>query len=126
MYSFDLGMIASLLYLRRQLKIKLKFHYDPLVMKQADFLVSLIDTEARVSESVADMVFPGRRITFPIVLDDSWNREALQRYMGTTRDKAVYLPSNIQYLARNNGLEGGSSQALEKLVESDWVSLLAI
>lgn len=92
-------------------------------MNQDKFLVSLIDAEATVSESVVGMVFPGRRITFPIVLDDSWNREALKRYMRTTRDKAVYLPSNIQYLARNNGLDDGS-QALEKLVASDWVSFL--
>lgn len=67
------------------------------------------------------MEFPGRRITFPIVLDDRWNRDALQRYMRTTRDKAVYLPSNIEYLARNNGLDGGADEALHKLVVSDWV-----
>lgn len=67
------------------------------------------------------MEFPGRRITFPIVLDDKWNREALQRYMRSTRDKAVYLPSNIQYLADNNGLSGGEEEALRLLVSSDWV-----
>jgi len=68
------------------------------------------------------MKFPGRKITFPIVLDDKWNREALDRYMSTTREKAVYLPSNIEYLSRNNGLSG-AVEALEKLVASDWVGL---
>ena len=43
--------------------------------------------------------------------------------MRSTRDKAVYLPSNIQYLADNNGLEGGAQEVLQKLVLSDWVSL---
>ena len=60
------------------------------------------------------------RITFPIVLDDSWNREAIHKYMKTTRDKAVYLPSNVEYLARNNGFDSGID-ALRKLVDSDWV-----
>jgi len=67
------------------------------------------------------MKFPSRRITFPIVLDDQWNRAALQRYMQTIRDKAAYLPSNIEYLANNNGLDGGAEQALKLLVASDWV-----
>lgn len=70
------------------------------------------------------MTFPGRRITLPIVLDDRWNREALERYMQSTRDKAVYLPSNIQYLADNNGLEN-SGDALRKLVQSDWVRVIS-
>ena len=67
------------------------------------------------------MSFPGRRIELPIVLDDQWTREALERYMRTTRDKAVYLPSNIDYLARNNGLSS-KQEALEKVVGTDYVS----
>lgn len=66
------------------------------------------------------MEFPGRRFTFPIVLDDLWNKEALKQYMRTIRDKAVYLPSNIQYLAKNNGLRS-EEEALKLLVSSDWV-----
>ncbi len=65
----------------------------------------------------------GRRITFPIVLNDKWNKDALQRYMSTTRDRAVYLPSNVEYLAKNNGLSD-SNEALQKLVQSDWVRVL--
>jgi hypothetical protein len=67
------------------------------------------------------MAFPARRIMFPIALDDRWNREALTRYMESIRDKAVYLPSNIEYLARNNGIEGGAAEALDLLVRTDWV-----
>lgn len=70
---------------------------------------------------MSDIEFPGRKIVFPIVLDDRWNREALERYMNTTRSKAVYLPCNIDYLARNNGLQGGATEALEKLMGSSWV-----
>ena len=65
--------------------------------------------------------FPARRITFPIVLDDRWSREALERYMKSIRSDAVYLPSNVEYLARNNGL-AGAEDALRLLVGTDFVS----
>ena len=71
---------------------------------------------------MANIVFSGRGITFPIVLDDRWNREALEKYMRSVRSEAVYLPSNIEYLAANNGLEGGAEEALRALVKTDWVS----
>lgn len=44
--------------------------------------------------------------------------------MRSARDKAVYLPSNIEYLARNNGVEGGGEEALRLLVASPWVMIL--
>lgn len=96
-------------------------HYDPSVISQADVLAVLLNTERSLPDSALDLQFSGRRITFPIVLDDQWCRDALQRYMRTTRNSAVYLPSNIDYLARNNGLEGGVDEALQKLMDSAWV-----
>lgn len=84
----------------------------------------LLEAERLLPDSASDLQFPGRKITFPIVLDDQWNRDALQRYMRTTRNSAVYLPSNIDYLARNNGLDGGAAEALQKLTDSPWVCIL--
>ncbi|KAF8970910.1 urea carboxylase [Flammula alnicola] len=94
-------------------------HYDPHVIAQDVFLRILVESESAVPENMNSMQFPGRRITFPIVLDDKWNKEALHRYMLTTRDKAVYLPSNVNYLANNNGLSD-ANEALQKLIASDW------
>ena len=85
----------------------------------------LVDVELSLPADIESMEFPGRRITFPIVLDDRWNREALQQYMRTIRDRAVYLPSNIQYLANNNGLES-ENEALNLLIASDWVQPFVI
>ncbi|KAG2148952.1 allophanate hydrolase subunit 2-domain-containing protein [Suillus clintonianus] len=95
--------------------------YDPSVIPQADVLAVLMSAERSLPDSASNLQFPGRKITFPIVLDDQWNRDALQRYMRTTRNSAVYLPSNIDYLARNNGLEGGVDEALQKLMDSAWL-----
>ena len=90
------------------------------MISQASLLQCLIELAVLVPNDVTKVEFPARRITFPIVLDDSWNKEALARYMATTRDKAVYLPSNVDYLASNNGLSG-AKDALDKLIGSDWV-----
>ncbi|KAN0078402.1 hypothetical protein V8E55_010459 [Tylopilus felleus] len=66
---------------------------------------------------MADAEFLGRKTASPIALGD---HEALERYMSTTRSNAVYLPSNIDYGARNNGLEGGATEVFEKLMGSNW------
>ncbi|KAI0759541.1 urea carboxylase [Trametes elegans] len=97
-------------------------HFDPFAISQAELLASLIAAEASLPASVESLTFPGRKITFPVVLDDRWNREALEKYMRSIRDKAAYLPSNIEYLARNNGLENAKA-ALKTLVATDWLVL---
>ncbi|TFY59196.1 hypothetical protein EVJ58_g5928 [Rhodofomes roseus] len=96
-------------------------HYDPSAISQSDLLAILIDAETSLPDTLADTVFPARRITFPIVLDDRWSKEALERYMRSTRAEAAYLPSNIEYLANNNGLEGGGEEALRLLVKSEYL-----
>ncbi|OBZ73034.1 putative urea carboxylase [Grifola frondosa] len=96
-------------------------HFDPHVTSQRDLLAALIEADASLPDNMDEMTFPGRKITFPIVLDDRWNREALQKYMRSIRDEAAYLPSNIAYLANNNGLEGGEKEALRLLVSSNWL-----
>lgn len=98
-----------------------QIHFDPLVISQASLLSALVEAEVSLPANIESLEFPGRKITFPVVLDDRWNREALEKYIRSIRDTAVYLPSNIEYLARNNGLKS-AQDALRKLVETDWVS----
>ncbi|KAJ7448343.1 allophanate hydrolase subunit 2-domain-containing protein [Mycena latifolia] len=95
-------------------------HFNPSTISQSDVLGAIVDAQISIPKSMDAMRFPGRRLTFPIVLDDQWSREALERYMSSIRDKAVYLPSNVEYLARNNGFET-SEEVLDKLVASDWL-----
>ncbi|KAJ8473633.1 hypothetical protein ONZ45_g16222 [Pleurotus djamor] len=95
-------------------------HFDPNSLPQQILLNHLLNVLSNLPLSTADMVFPNRRITLPIVPDDPWCQEAIDRYMKTTRDKAVYLPSNVDYLARNNGLKD-RSHAIQKLVEAEWL-----
>ncbi|KAJ8496229.1 hypothetical protein ONZ45_g12534 [Pleurotus djamor] len=95
-------------------------HFDPDSLPQQTLLGHLLDVLSSLPSTTADMIFPNRRITLPIVPDDPWCQQAIDRYMKTTRDKAVYLPSNVEYLARNNGLKD-RAQAIQKLVEAEWL-----
>ena len=114
------GMYLSALW--NYLLIELsKVHFDITQATQEDILNALIETEQSLPESMSEMSFKGRKITFPIVLDDRWTKEALIRYMQTMRAEAVYLPSNIDYLAKCNGIKGGAEEALKMLVSSPWV-----
>ncbi|KAL0571378.1 hypothetical protein V5O48_010583 [Marasmius crinis-equi] len=96
-------------------------HFDPSAISSLNTLVeALVEAYAATPDDFTKMTFPGRRITLPIVLDDSWNKEAVNKYMKTIRERAVYLPSNVEYLAKNNGLKD-SEEALRKLTSSDWL-----
>ena len=46
--------------------------------------------------------------------------------MRSVRAEAAYLPSNIEYLARNNGLESGAEEALRLLVKSEYVGVFVL
>lgn len=102
--------------------VVIQIHYDPILVSQSSILNSLIAVEYSLPNTMDNMVFHGRKLIFPLVPDDRWSREALERYTQSIRDEAVYLPSNIEYLARNNGLEGGAMEALQILLASEWVS----
>lgn len=47
---------------------------------------------------------PSRTFRLPLAFDDSVNRAAIDRYTATIRGKAPWLPSNIEFLERLNGL----------------------
>ncbi|KAJ7243804.1 allophanate hydrolase subunit 2-domain-containing protein [Mycena rebaudengoi] len=107
--------------------LRARVHAFEAVMKQrkipgnlAFLLEALIDAQRAIPTSMNEMSFKGRKLTFPIVLDDQWSRDALKRYMNSIRNKAVYLPSNVDYLARNNGLRS-AEEVLHKLTSSDWL-----
>ncbi len=101
--------------------VLLQIQFDHTQVSQADMLSALLNAERSSPDKLEDIEFCGRKITFPIVLDDRWTKETLRRYMQSARAEAAYLPSNIDYLAANNGIEGGSEETLKLLVSSPWV-----
>ena len=83
------------------------------IISRSDVLNFLVVVGNSLPETMVDIEFPGRGIVFPIALDDRWNCEALERYMSTTRSKAVYLQGYIDYFAKNDGLQGSATEVLE-------------
>ncbi|KAF5349974.1 hypothetical protein D9756_009200 [Leucocoprinus leucothites] len=98
----------------------LMIHYEPRLISQSKLLQELLVVNEDIPSDLSNMSFHGRRITFPIVLDDPWSQDATQRYMRSIRETAVYLPSNVDYLSRNNGIPS-TSEMLKRLVSSDWI-----
>ncbi|KAJ3813892.1 urea carboxylase [Lentinula aff. lateritia] len=97
-------------------------YFDPQKITQSEVLTILAEAARALPNSVTNLYFPGRRFTFPLVLNDQWCNDAILQYMKTIRNNAVYLPSNVEYLAQNNGL-GSSQVALKKIIASDHLVL---
>ncbi|KAJ3854542.1 urea carboxylase [Lentinula lateritia] len=97
-------------------------YFDPQKITQSEVLTILAEAAKALPNSVTNLYFPGRRFTFPLVLNDQWCNDAILQYMKTIRNNAVYLPSNVEYLAQNNGL-GSSRVALKKIIASDHLVL---
>ncbi|CAJ0555242.1 Ff.00g053070.m01.CDS01 [Fusarium sp. VM40] len=48
---------------------------------------------------------PSRSVRLPIAFDDSVSRAAIERYAATIRSDAPWLPSNIEFLEKLNGID---------------------
>jgi len=88
--------------------------YDNMKISLQDLLKLLNDAEDHLPGS-DNVVLKSRIFNLPLAFNDKWNRQAIDRYMNTIRPSAQYLPSNVEFIARNNGLEGGVD-AVEKVV----------
>jgi urea carboxylase len=78
--------------------------YDPAAMGVRDLLAELRRLELGVLGSVDDVVVPSRVIRLPMAFDDRWSAAAQARYMRSVRPDAPYMPSNVEFVRRINGL----------------------
>eukprot|EP00658_Telonema_sp_P-2_P028589 TRINITY_DN21878_c0_g1_i2.p1 TRINITY_DN21878_c0_g1~~TRINITY_DN21878_c0_g1_i2.p1 ORF type:complete len:345 (+),score=87.95 TRINITY_DN21878_c0_g1_i2:122-1156(+) len=69
---------------------------------------------------VTQMTFPSREIHLPIALADRWTQAAVDQYRSLVRPRASYLPSNVDFLAANNGL-ASADEACATLTNSKWL-----
>ena len=54
----------------------------------------------------SDVTLPIRVLHLPMAFDERGVKGAVQRYMKSVRPEAPYLPSNVDFVAANNGLKG--------------------
>eukprot|EP00457_Paulinella_chromatophora_P000627 gb/GEZN01000627.1/.p1 GENE.gb/GEZN01000627.1/~~gb/GEZN01000627.1/.p1 ORF type:complete len:1280 (+),score=245.54 gb/GEZN01000627.1/:59-3898(+) len=94
----------------------LQIDFDNRWLSIDGLLELLVEAEQKLPP-VDNIVIPSRVLHLPIALNDRWTNQALQNYQRTVRSEAPYLPSNFEFVARNNGLEGGVLE-LERIITS--------
>ncbi|WP_458094000.1 urea carboxylase [Roseomonas sp. WA12] len=81
----------------------LQINYDSRVIHQRALLDALIALEARLPP-VAAMKVRTRVVHMPMAFEDSATLGAVQRYSETVRAQAPWLPNNVDFMQRINGL----------------------
>lgn len=76
--------------------------FDPAKIDQAKAASTLIELEALCTGAP---VLRGKTVHLPMVFDADENKRATQKYIEMQRPYATYLPDNIDFIRRNNGLE---------------------
>ena len=61
--------------------------------------------EAAVPD-VSQLKIKSRVLKLPLAFRESKSKDAMARYQASVRPEATYLPDNVPFVARNNGLEG--------------------
>ncbi|BGP19359.1 hypothetical protein JCM10213_000988 [Rhodosporidiobolus nylandii] len=105
-------------YIQNVASLLVKF--DPVLLPQQNLLDLLLSTFDGLAQKSLDVSVPSRRLHLPVVFNDSTIIETINRYMETTgRRKAVYLPDNLEYLAKATGADGAIG-VVAKFLSSDW------
>ncbi|KAJ9102817.1 hypothetical protein QFC20_004924 [Naganishia adeliensis] len=90
--------------------VQVKFRqFDPLRITQKQLLQKLVELEETVGGTHEPL--PSRIFKFPILLDDPISKAAVADYAATVRDSAVYLPSNMEYIAKANAVKDAETAA---------------
>lgn len=82
----------------------LQIHYDSRVIHQRQLVDALLALEDQLP-AVAQMRIPTRVVRLPLAFEDSSTLDAVARYRQSVRDTAPWLPSNVEFIRRINGLE---------------------
>ena len=81
----------------------LQLRYDSRVLHQQALIDHLLGLEQRLGD-VAELKVPTRIVHLPMAFEDSATLGAVTRYRETVRSEAPWLPNNVDFLQRINGL----------------------
>ncbi len=82
----------------------LQVRYEPRQIGQSELVNQLLSIEHRLSD-VATLKIPTRVIHLPMAFEDTATLGAVERYQETVRAQAPWLPNNVDFIQRINGLE---------------------
>lgn len=81
----------------------LQIRYDSLILNQADLIELLLALEEQLPD-VANLKLPTRIVHLPLAFEDSATLGAVERYQQTVKANAPWLPNNVDFIQRTNGL----------------------
>jgi len=81
----------------------LQIRYDSRQILQGALIARLLEIEAGLAD-VATLKVPTRVVYLPMAFEDSATLGAVQRYQETVRANAPWLPNNVDFIQRINGL----------------------
>ncbi|XP_065210851.1 uncharacterized protein LOC135838952 [Planococcus citri] len=83
--------------------ISLQVHYNSNELSQSKLMTLLLDLEKTLGD-VSRLKVPSRILWMPMAFEDSAALGAVQRYRESVRATAPWLPNNVDFLQRINGL----------------------
>ncbi|PHM70589.1 urea carboxylase [Xenorhabdus sp. KJ12.1] len=81
----------------------LQIRYDNRQIEQQKLIALLLSLEKQLG-NVSTMKVPSRIIHLPMAFEDSATLGAVNRYQSTVRSSAPWLPNNVDFIQRINGL----------------------
>ena len=99
----------------------LQIHYDSRRIDQATLVTTLLDREKAIG-SVDDMVVTSRVLHLPMAFEDSATLDAVTRYQETIRSDAPWLPNNVEFIRRINGL-ASTDQVRDTIFSASYLVL---
>lgn len=81
----------------------LQIRYDSRILSQKTLLKLLMDIEKNLGD-VSELKVPSRIVHLPMAFEDSATLGAVERYQETVRASAPWLPNNVDFIQRINGL----------------------
>jgi urea carboxylase len=99
----------------------LQVNYDGQRIHQSDLIDALLAIEADLPE-VDDLKLNTRVLHLPLAFEDSATLDAVSRYRQSVRDTAPWLPNNVDFIQRINGLET-REQVQETILAASYMVL---
>ena len=99
----------------------LQLRYDSRVLHQRTLLEHLLRLEENLGD-VANLKVPTRIVHLPMAFEDSATLAAVERYRETVRSEAPWLPNNVDFIQRANGLES-REQVRDILFDASYLIL---
>ncbi|KAI0869091.1 urea carboxylase [Hypoxylon argillaceum] len=93
--------------------------YDPLEIPQQNLLNRVDEIQSQIETSI-NLPISCREVRLPLVIDHPEIEQCIRRYMETTRDKAIYLPDNVEYLRKCNGLST-RGEVFDMILQTEYI-----